>query len=122
MRFASWWAPWRLSTSRASSKPLGTGRRRRTNSSLSSGIDLLRRSSRELMTSECFATDSYHKATQTRKQSRCFFQIAVILEPVHESFPAHKATAARLTSADLLPGPDRALLENPPAREPFVDV
>src|SRR6185369_15243089 len=79
MRFASWCAPWRLSTSRASSKPLGTRRRRRTNSSLSSGIDLLRRSSRELMTSECFATDSYHKATQTRKLSRCFFQLAAML-------------------------------------------
>src|ERR1051325_434952 len=122
MRFASWWAPWRLSTSRASSNPLGTARRRRTNSSLSSGIDLLRRSSRELMTSECFAVDSYHKAAQTRKPSRCFFPIAAMLKAVHESFPAHKAPPVGHASVVLLSYAGCPLLANQSARAVDVDV
>src|SRR5215510_1538403 len=74
------------------------------------------------MTSECFATDSYHKAAQARKQSRCFFQIAGILEAVHESFPAHKASPVGHSSAHLLSCPGSSLLENQSARAPHVDV
>src|SRR6476646_7533321 len=71
MRFASCCAPWRRSTSSASSKPLGTRRRRSTKSLFSSGIDLLRRSSTELMIVEA----SLESEVVSVKTSLCFFSL-----------------------------------------------
>src|SRR6185503_10652418 len=62
--------------------------------SLSSGIDLLRRSSSELIREILLRHDSYHKAAGGRKRTRCFFPIAVILEP--ESMNLSPRTKLRL--------------------------